>query len=224
MSSSGQLRFQHVSPEDWLISSTADALRTKSLLCSPSFNSIVSLILSSIVSVKFARQRCKGDQNYFRIVATIECSSFAVVDMFHNSSSGYRAQYFLSTELGDFANRYIVQKIGERLHSELISTPKRSCSSAWADASIQDPDAKVWIHQGRWLRYQSNADKLLHVDRWRTDHAKDQKSIKRARYSQLAPASEKYIDFKGGFVSLDGRSLGTLKPDRALHIHRNGFT
>ncbi len=51
-----------------------------------------------------------------------------------------------------------------------------------------------------------------------------EKEQKRAGYSQLTPWLENRIDFKGGFVSLGGELFGTLKPNRAQHIHENGFT
>jgi hypothetical protein len=126
--------------------------------------------------------------------------------------------------MGEQANRHAVEVFGEVLLRFIESEPKRTCTEPWLTHTLKDADAKAWIHQGRWLRSPRESDKLLQVKRWNVEIAHDKDSRKRARFAQLVPRTEDRIDVKGGFVSLDGTSLGTFKPDRSVHIHEQGFT
>lgn len=224
MTQSENFAFKRVSTYDWKIAASADAKRVWHLLNAPDYVDIVSEVVRSVSSLVYKRETLKEDRAYSRLVATLSCSSALPVDLFHNSAAGYRAQYYIAPELGDQANRHAVAAVGRLIAEEMQVRHKRGCSTAWATASIQYSDAKVWIHQGRRLRAPDVALKQLHVDRWRVQPLLSDQERKRARYSQLTPSSENRIDFKDGFVSLDGEPFGTLKPCRAMHMHANGFT
>jgi hypothetical protein len=223
MSQSQQTAFQRVAAGDWNLA-VSDAKRLEYLLRGPDYADIIGQVFRSVTTVTYKRERLRKDHRFFRLTATLTCSSPIPVDLFHNSAAGYRAQYYLAPGLGDSANAFAVAILSRLIVAELRTHPKRSCPPTWANASIGDSDAKVWIHQGHWLRAPDRACKQLHVVRWREQPLSTGEDRKRARYSQLTPCSEDRIDFKGGFVSRDGALFGTLKPSRAPHIHENGFT
>jgi hypothetical protein len=126
--------------------------------------------------------------------------------------------------MGEAANRFAVECIGRSVWEFAKLHPKRSCPVSWMRATVEDEDAKVWIHQGQWLRAPSLAKRLLRVERWQEHASSDKCTRKRARWSQLTPADEDRIDLKGGFVALEGEPLGSLKPTRSMNINQHGFT
>jgi hypothetical protein len=197
--------------------------RRRSLLGGLGYEQIISEIAASAQLLTYRRERCRTDHKYFRLNATLGCCS-RHVDLFHNSSAGYRAQYLLSIPEGERANCYAVSQIGGRVCPLIRSSLKRTCPDAWVKATVEDSAAKIWIHQGRWLRGQARADRMLSVERWREDCAPDADTKKKARWSQLTPEFEDRIDLKGGFVTMEGESLGSLKPARSKNINRHGFT
>ena len=198
--------------------------RRNRLLQGPNYEQIIRDLAASVHVIKYQRERCCGNHDYFRLNATLKCFSPVHVDLFHSSLAGYRAQYYIAPAMGEAANRFAVDCIGGRVCDFVKLHPKRSCPVSWMRATVEDEDAKVWIHQGQWLRAPSLAEKLLGVERWQEEVASDKCTRKRARWSQLTPAGEDRIDLNGGFVTLGGEPLGSLKPTRSMNINQNGFT
>jgi hypothetical protein len=54
--------------------------------------------------------------------------------------------------------------------------------------------------------------------------ASDAKRRKTARGAMLTPRHEESLDIKGGFLTLHGKRMGSLKPNRSKDIHQYGFT
>lgn len=216
--------FQRVAPDEWKLSSQMSARRLDLLANGPGYCEIIDQVIQSATRVTYRRERLKADKRFSRLVATLSCESPVPVDLFHSSSAGYRAQYYVTPDLGERANSYAVAALSALIATEMRASPKRSCSSEWAGLSIHAPDAKVWIHQGRWLRTLAGNLRQLQVERWRGLPASASEQQRRAIYSQLTPWFENRIDFKGGFVSLDGELFGTLKPARSMQIFERGFT
>jgi hypothetical protein len=54
--------------------------------------------------------------------------------------------------------------------------------------------------------------------------ASNAKRRKIARWAMLTPSHEESLDIKGGFLTLQGKRMGSLKPSRSTDIHRYGFT
>jgi len=218
------MQFGRVSLDEWRLSGAMPPQRRYYLLQGPNYEEIIRQIADTIQVVDYRRERCCDNHDYFRLHATLRCLRSVYIDLFHSSSAGYRAQYYIAPAMGETANRYAVNCIGPRVYDFAKLHPKRTCPVSWIRATVEDEDAKVWIHQGQWLRAPLPADRLLSVERWQADEASDKATRKRARWSQLTPASEDRIDLKGGFVTLDGRSLKTLKPSRSININQHGFT
>lgn len=216
--------FSRVSAKLWQFAPQIDSEKKEKLLRAPAYPEIVREIIRTGDLIFHRRERCKACPFYYRLIATLQCVSSDPIVQFHSASSGYRAQYYLAPTLGEDANRFAVAKIGKALMEILASGAKRTCASPWLEKSIGDSEAKVWIHQGAWLRAPRASDKLLRVTRWNKSLAAEKVTRKRARYAELIPWTETRIDFKGGFVTLSGKPLGSLKPNRAETIHKQGFT
>jgi len=147
------------------------------------------------------------------------------VDLFHNSARGYRAQYYSSIKAGERANVYALRSLAARVVELSQAAPKRTCPPNFIARSIASSHAKLWIHQGLWLRHARSRDSELFVSRWlERQRSTDAKQRKKARWAALAPRTECRIDIKGAYFRLDGKSLGTLKPGRSSDIHYLGFT
>jgi hypothetical protein len=148
------------------------------------------------------------------------------VDIFHNSVCGYRAQYYHNVKKGESANRYLTQLLSVRINELLSGKNKPTCPPSFIKKSLSDVHAKVWIHQGLWLRTEKNRHKNLQVKRWvKQQTSTDEKKRKRAIWASLTPGEETRIDFKGGYFTLDEKPLGkSMKPNRGNDIHEYGFT
>jgi hypothetical protein len=84
------------------------------LLDGRGFERVLSDVLGSlqIVSVRYAPKE-KGEPEE-RAVIIFRTDSDAV-DQFHNLSSGYRAQFYVASELGECANRVAAEAFSRRL-------------------------------------------------------------------------------------------------------------
>jgi hypothetical protein len=93
------------------------------------------------------------------------------------------------------------------------------------EKSLLAPTAKIWIHQGAWLRANARRERRLFVKRWVKAQAdRDKERRKKARWAMLTPSSEVCLELKGGFVSLSGMPVGSLKESRSRDLHELGFT
>jgi hypothetical protein len=213
-----------VDAEHWRLSERVTAKQRAQLLRGPSFEQIVERIASEMRLVALSRERARKNRLYFRAVLTIEVHA-STVDLFHNSASGYRAQYYSSIKAGERANLYALKTLAPRIVRLSKALSKRTCQPGWLARSITDPSAKLWIHQGLWLRHAKSSDAVLLVSRWlKQCRTADPKRRKKAFWATLAPRSESRIDIKGAYFSKSGHALGTLKPSRAADIRNLGFT
>jgi hypothetical protein len=84
-----------------------------------------------------------------------------LVDLFHNSAAGVRAQCLHSIELGNAALNYARDSLRKKA-IELIAD--RRIGRIPQDLVLKSLDldsTKVWIHQGRWVRHARIADRQL---------------------------------------------------------------
>jgi hypothetical protein len=66
------------------------------------------------------------------------------------------------------------------------------------EVAARDPSAKLWIHQGRWLRANARKDRNLYVKRWHAAQtSRSKKRNKKARWSALTPLRETVLELKG---------------------------
>ena len=210
--------FVHVSGRIWQL--TGDM----SQLPSPGYERIIRRVASEVDIAAHHRERGRWKANCFRACVKLKCRA-ETISLFHSSRSGYRAQYYSSVAGGEQANRFalalLVPRVGELLRGKL----KRGCSWSWMEKSLLDPTAKIWIHQGPWLRVNARRDRSLFVKRWVKAQADKHKNRrKKARWAMLTPCSGVCSELKGGFVSPSGMPVGFFKETRSRDLHELGFT
>jgi hypothetical protein len=165
------------------------------------------------------------DQRALRIEALLRVEA-SDLDLFFNSASGYRAQYYQSETLGNAANRLAVDALLPNIVAQAIHVRTKQSARDLARASLEAESAKVWIHQGAWLRLCRNTERVLTVPRWQLGISSEERRVRKlARWGALAPATETRIVVKGAFIA-DGRavSLGKAPRVRTSELHNFGFT
>lgn len=165
--------------------------------------------------------KCSG---YHRVEVVLEVER-STIDLFHNSRCGYRAQYYHSIRNGELANEYTVRMLAPRAKF-LAVTANITLPWTWVEKSLSDRQAKVWIHQGRWIREKRKSDRNFCVQRWAANLESPHPTVrKKALWGSLSAFGETKIDIKGGYVDSNGLPLGkSLKPDRSREIFELGFT
>ena len=144
------------------------------------------------------------------------------MDLFHNSTVGYRAQYYHSAKAGQVANKYAIWQLSPRITELLSDLYKRTCPLWWVEKSVRHAGAKLWVHQGHWLRSPRRSDQNLMVKRVLGSAPTEKK---RRLWATLTPGKEMRIDLKGAPPTLEGKLLTkSLKSERSFDIHRVGYT
>jgi hypothetical protein len=182
------------------------------------------MLAGEAVVIAHRREKAKRRRKYFRANIELRCRR-ETISLFHSSRSGYRAQFYSSAHRGEAANQFAVSALVPKIKRMLEGSEKRGCTWSWIERSLRDPSAKLWIHQGSWLRANARKDRNLYVKRWHdAQTSRIEKRRKKARWSALTPLHETVLELKGGFVSLAGARLGTLKEGRSRDLHEFGFT
>ncbi|MDR5740151.1 hypothetical protein [Caballeronia sp. LZ016] len=216
--------FECVDPEVWRLNSTVSNERRNWLLAPPSFDGIFELLKHRLTLEQVIKQRATDDKTVSRVVVKLRTSARAI-DLFHNSSSGYRAQYYTDVGLGDAANKLVLEELLP-IVVPLVLQLRPSLPIDFLDQSFGHPCAKVWIYQGLWLRHARSDHRVLEVPRWQSQLGSEKnRPRKLARWGCLAPDSESAFVIKGGFVFPDGRRRCDVPgKNRATEIHAFGFT
>jgi hypothetical protein len=213
------MAFTRIPESEWVIHPSVAWQRRRFLLRGLSFEEIVQRIVQSANCVRILKNVAKANPAAKRAVVTLQMPP-SLVDAFHNSAAGYRAQFYKSPTLGESANRYAIDALQQRI----LAAAKPS-GRGWLRASLGTVDAKLWIHQGLWLRWERRADRNLLVSRWlASQNCLSRKGYPLANWAILTPAAEQVIEVKGGFVEPSGGCLPPQKGRRASQLHRCGFT
>lgn len=216
--------YARIGPRTWSLSHLISEGRRDRLLDSLPFTRICKQLVDEARLVDHGREQSCAQPGFYRVWIRMRFHTHAV-DLFHNSASGYRAQYYHDPLLGERANTYAVEQLSYVAIAALSDSHKRTCAPEWVPASLEAPGRKVWIHQGLWLRHSSARDRLLRVERWERERiASFGKRAKKAFWSGLVPEEETDIKVLGGFLTMSRRALGEHKRDRAIELHEVGFT
>lgn len=220
-----QISFVCISNDKWIVSAEIGTSRKKKLTSGISFEEILERILERATVNNHQREKLRSNPEYYRIVVELKVCS-ETVDMFHNSMCGYRAQYFDSVNTGERANKYVMELLTPRVTKLLYGRNKRTCPLWFVEKSLSNIHAKIWIHQGLWLRRARNNEQHLFIKRWQKEQSNYDKNIrKRARWAGLTPMDEVILDLKGAYFTLEGKPYGkSTKPHRGNDIHKYGFT
>jgi hypothetical protein len=213
--------FVRVLPSEWCLSKVIHGRRRQRLLHGVGFASIVCQIAKQATVLTHKRTRIRDNPGFYRAEITLQMAA-ETVDLFHNSAAGYRAQYYRSAKVGKVANKYAIRQLRPRVMELLTGVYKRTCPPWWVEKSLRHAEAKLWIHQGHWLRSPRQSDRNLMVKRWlESNPAKKRRQL----WATLTPGKEMRIDLKGAPLTLAGKPLTKrLKRKRSFDIHRVGYT
>jgi hypothetical protein len=147
------------------------------------------------------------------------------VDLFHNAATGIRAQCLYDVELGGLALDYARDALRERtlelLENHGMTAPLRS----FAALSLRDDSAKVWIHQGLWVRHARADVRELLVAKWQCASPRTEREAKLLRYGSKAPEFPPQIDVLGGLFDENLQGCESKQAGiRPLQVNRFGFT
>lgn len=230
MNVKSQSNFECISINKWVLSNEIEKSRRQQLISGMPFEKIVERISKRAMVLSHRREKLRSKLRskpaYYRIVVELEMDS-ETVDLFHNSVCGYRAQYYHSIKNGERANKYATKLLASRITKLLSRKNKRTCPLWLIEKSLSDVHAKVWIHQGIWLRTEPKRDRNLQVKRWVDEQrlSPDKRKRKLARWANLTPDVETRIDFLSAYFTIDGNPWGeSTKPCRGYEIHEYGFT
>lgn len=219
--------WQVVPKNDWTLDASVCSSRRTALLDGRGFDRILAEIIDSLEIDDVLYKPMKKGEAEKRAVVTIRTRPEAV-DQFHNSSSGYRAQYYTSTELGENSNRRAVEALSAQIFDRLTNGEFPKVPLGLLATSLAQRQSKVWIHQGRWLLFSRREARILRVHRWQLGlESPCAKARKLARWASLAPSTETRIVLKGGFLSPNGEPIpdkGKCESDRSSLLHSLGFT
>lgn len=222
-------RFSRIDDDRWVVDASVEPVRRRRLLQAPSFDRLVGEMLrgAKVEALKWesAPKRNGRREPGRRYVIKVRVDP-ARLDLFFNSSSGYRAQFLAGAQLGRRADRHVLDVAMRELASQLASRYGPAHPQASVEASIAHPRAKVWIHQGLWLRFARRDDRVLKVAAWQTRLESDDKNRrKKARWGMLAPDAESLLLLKGAYF--DGGTpldIGKSPAARSRDLHELGFT
>ncbi len=217
--------FVRISQGEWRLSDCMDRRRRRRLQSETTYEQIIWRVIDEATVLEHKREEACLKPGFFRVVVTLKVEP-ETVDLFHNSAAGYRAQYYLAASNGDCANAYALKQLAPRIRKLVDGQAKRTCPCWWVEKSLLDANAKLWIHQGHWLRHAKRNDRHLRVLRWIDQQAcRDSDRRKKAVWASLTPNQEARLELKGGFLECEtDKPLGSLKSTRAQDIHELGFT
>lgn len=215
--------FACISKDSWSLASGIDHRRRLRLLHGSTFEKIVGCIAET-TTLSLCKREKLDSRRLYRVVIILKMNS-AMVDLFYNSAYGYRAQYYHNVKNGERANNYAIKKLTPRIKELLTGRGKLTCPWWWVERSLSSPDAKLWIHQGRWLRTARRSDRNIYTWRNRLHISPSTSGKKKLVRGSLCPKDETQIVVKGGFLTLAGApNKKKLKPHRGKDIHDFGFT
>ena len=220
-------------PKFWVLDkSIANQARRRLLLSPPPFEDIVAGLREN-VSIKTIRTEQKQSNDVSgppplpkRVVVVLEIfRQQHLVDLFHNSAAGIRAQCLHSTQLGTVALDYARDVLRCRAIELVAERRSGPISMDVIRKSLGLDSTKVWIHQGLWVRRARIDDRQLRIAAWEAHEYLVCKKIRDlVRYGSKAPERPAAIDLIGGWWHPRSNVAGKTPGLRALQIHTYGFT
>ena len=209
----------------WQLHLLADGNRRRRLRRSYAYPQLVARLAARSEVLQAIVRPADTDRRALRVEAILRVEA-SDLDLFFNSASGYRAQYYQAEDLGNAANRLAMDALIPNIVAQAIHVRSKQSARDLARSSLEAVSAKVWVYQGAWLRLCRKEERVLTVPRWQLNlSSEDRRARKLVRWGALAPATETRIVVKGAFIA-DGRaiSLGKAPRDRTSELHNFGFT
>ena len=219
--------FVKVSRAEWKFDGRVKDPRRSRLLAAAAYESLCRQVAANatIISVRWVPLKEKKGSNLEKGLKRTKIflqAPIHLVDAFHNSRFGYRAQFYSSISTGKRADKYMRRLLLNRLLPELKA--RRSRNLALHIKSLHAPGAKVWIKEGCWWRTAKWRGATLKVERWRKCPADRGKALLKKRWGGQAPPREDRLVLIGGLLTKQGRPAGDHKPGRGEEIYNWGFT
>jgi hypothetical protein len=201
-----------------------DEARKLRLLSTP-FQSIVDGIVRDAVLEIYPPDLDQQCRRLARVIIELKLPR-ETVDLFHNGSSGYRAQFYLGIDQGVRADRYCIDALMGKVHDLCAQGNHADLSREFIEASLRHNEAKVWIQEDGWWLDRKAADDKLIVDRWTQNSQKCRECPDiMAKWATLTPANVTVLECKGGFVDSLGAPIDRHhKPHRSEQIRDCGYT
>ena len=220
--------FVTLPPDVWVLSDSISSQRRALLSAPPPFKETVGALRdhAAIHSCKRARPNRSPTSWPKRVVVVLAFpGGERWVDIFHNSASGVRAQCLHSVPLGCQALNYARDVLRSRAIELLEDRGLTRALRDFSHISLGADSAKVWIHQGTWVRHARADVHDLRIAKWDNCVPNNESEAKLLRYGSKAPERPALIDVLGGLYD----EIGAAKPGKPpLHrpeqIHRFGFT
>lgn len=119
--------FAHISSHEWRFSLGLDERRREALSRDIGFELIIGMIEGQALVASHGCERLPHDHHYRRAIVTLKLNSHTT-DLFYNSASGYRAQYYQAIQTGERANTYAVQQLWSTI-KDLYERPTSALST-----------------------------------------------------------------------------------------------
>ena len=224
-------QFVSLPPTIWILDpSIADFGRRQALLSPPSFEQILAELSGAVTVRAVKSERMESwigpSPSPQRVTVILDVPDHSnLVDVFHNSCAGVRAQCLHSVEVGAAALDYARDKLREKALWLTQARPRCAISRDVVEQSLALSSTKVWIHQGHWVRHARMADRHLRIAQWEAHEATATGRERRLiRYGSKAPYAPSAVDVIGGWVHPAGLTIGKPPADRPRQVHKYGFT
>jgi hypothetical protein len=111
------------------------------------FDDIIDLIVAGAEECRYRSQRgCLEAKGHTRaeFVFAVPAHTY---DLFFNSASGYRAQFYIDHRLGVQQNRKLIDRLAPMLLATVDATPSNTWSQERVRTSLLARSAKIWINE-----------------------------------------------------------------------------
>jgi hypothetical protein len=214
---------------EWIFAGGFPAERREYLETDLKFESIAERIAeAAVVEQVLVQTGTDGDvKGGLRPSFTVDVGA-ELCDLFFNGRDGYRARFWQDPQVGDVANRSVIDLLSPKLirfaennldHAVLTSPVVRE--------SLTLPTAKVWIanEAENGLGEPREAAPHLVVEQWERERPGDGPWNEVRPYRGYWAPRGTALDVKGAFLLPGGGEVVAFrKRNRSLHLHYKGFS
>lgn len=201
------------------------------------FSAIIQRIADEMINIRFfpedGTREAKGK---IRADFSFDVSN-NTLDLFFNSSQGLRAQYYISPERGEKANRFAIDKIKDKLIGVVSESQQNRMTLKQVIISIECMSAKIWIDE-KYVKLKNSylLEEIveLEVPRWVKSM---EEYLERPENEQMnpqrqdlalsgvqAPEGKAMAVFGAWLDSKDLEFVVPSKKERSRHINQYGFS
>ncbi len=231
---------QNVNIEEWRIRrNKVGAQRLSSLHQALPYSSIAQRVADEIKNVQFYPKRGDREAKNNKRAEFYFSVDPETLDIFFNSSQGYRAQYYLDSQRGIESNRIVIDLLKDKLIEAASQSNQTMMSIEQVKKSLEHESVKIWINEKHSTLNQTSRDPeqimVLEIPRWMetmeqvlsawAENQQPNPSIKtRALLGVQAPEGN-CMEVLGAWLDdKDKEFVVPSKIKRAQHIHEYGFS